>query len=61
MNIKVATASFVAELTGNEKGFQSITVTRLEPCEGFSVQHVIETLSDISETTLTHLFGQLNT
>lgn len=61
MFIKVSGASFVVELTGNEKGCQSIIVTPREPCEVFSVQHVTEMLSDISETTLTRLNALLNT
>lgn len=55
MSIKMASASYAAELTVNENGFLWITVTPRGLSEGFSAPLATETYLDIFETIQTLL------
>ena len=55
MSIKMATATYAAELTVNENGFLWITVTPQGSSEGFSAPLATETYLDIFETIQTLL------
>lgn len=61
MSTKKVIASYAVELTEDENGYRSITVTPQGRLEGCSALHVTETSLGISETVQTLCAALLNT